>query len=158
MGEAQLAKLLAAHLDLAYVPEPLDPEAEALTRVKASLARSKGVLPLAVEGRVLKVALADPFDAGIADDLAFQSGCHVEAVVAPPSAVARAVAKAYGEELPALLEELGPAGGAAAAETRAGGAGPTISRRRPAPRRSSESSITSWPTRWASGPATSTSR
>ncbi len=107
VGESQMAKALAAHLDLGFMAPPLQPEEQALRKIDAAVARSKGVLPLTVKGRLLTVAVADPFDAGLIDDLSFRSGCHVEAVVAPPSALAQAVLRSYGEELPELLDRFG---------------------------------------------------
>jgi len=109
VGESRLARALASHLDLGFAAPPFEPEEKALRKIDAAVARSRGVLPLAVSGRLLTVAVADPLDAGLIDDLSFQSGCHVEAVVAPSSAVAQAVLKSYGEELPELLDRLGPA-------------------------------------------------
>ena len=109
VGESRMAKAIAAHLDLAFVAPPFEPEEKALRKIDAAVARSKGALPLAIKGRFLTVAVADPLDAGLIDDLSFRSGCHVEAVVAPPSALAQAVLKSYGEELPELLGRLGPA-------------------------------------------------
>lgn len=109
VGESRLARALASHLDLGFAAPPFEPEEQALRKIDAAVARSRGVLPLAVSGRLLTVAVADPLDAGLIDDLSFQSGCHVEAVVAPSSALAQAVLKSYGEELPELLDRLGPA-------------------------------------------------
>ncbi|NNM34701.1 MAG: Flp pilus assembly complex ATPase component TadA, partial [Gemmatimonadetes bacterium] len=51
-------------------------------------------------------AMANPLDVEAVDDLRFQSGCHIEAVVAPPSEVARGILSAYGGELPELLRRL----------------------------------------------------
>ena len=109
VGESRMAKALASHLDLGFAAPPFDPEEQALRKIDAAVARSKGVLPLSVTGRLLTVAVADPLDAGLIDDLSFRSGCHVEVVVAPPSDLAQAVLKSYGEELPELLGRLGPA-------------------------------------------------
>ena len=106
VGESQMARALAAHLDIALAEPPFRPEAAALARIDAALARTKGVLPLTIEGRVLTVAMANPLDTALIDDLSFQSGCHVEAVVAASSAVAEGVLNAYGGELPELFEGL----------------------------------------------------
>lgn len=106
VGEARMARTLAAQLDLAFVEPPFRPEDAAIRRIDAAVARAKGVLPLTVEGRLLKVAMADPLDTALIDDLSFQSGCHVEAVVAAESALAEGVLKAYGGALPELLEGL----------------------------------------------------
>ena len=107
VDEADVAKALSAQLNLAYADPPLRPESKALAKIQPKLARAKGVLPLSLKGRRLAVAMANPLDGDAVDDLRFQSGCHVEAVVAPPSAVARGVLDAYGGELPELLSRLG---------------------------------------------------
>ena len=106
VDEAQVAQALAAMLNLSFVAPPLRPDPDALARVQPAVARRKGVLPLTVEGRRLTVAMANPLDTDAVDDLRFQSGCHVEAVAAPRSAVVQGVLDAYGGELPELLESL----------------------------------------------------
>jgi len=50
--------------------------------------------------------MANALDTDALDDLRFQSGCHVEPVVAPASEVQRAIREAYGGELPELLDSL----------------------------------------------------
>ncbi len=107
VDEVEVAKALATQLGLAYVAPPLAPDPRALKKVRPGLARAKGVLPLSLEGRQLTVAMADPLETEVIDELRFRSGCHVEAVVAPPSAVAQGVRDAYGGELPELLDRLG---------------------------------------------------
>ena len=107
VDEVQVARALATQLGLVYVSPPLSPDPRAVEKVEAALARAKGVLPLSLEGRQLTVAMADPLETDVIDNLRFQSGCHVEAVVAPPSAVEQGVREAYGGELPELLDRLG---------------------------------------------------
>lgn len=106
VDELQVARALAAQLDLPFAAPPLRPEPRALATIKAGLARRNSVLPLSIKGRRLTVAMANALDTDTLDDLRFQSGCHVEPVVAPASEVARAVLEAYGGELPELLEDL----------------------------------------------------
>ncbi|MGI9626835.1 MAG: GspE/PulE family protein, partial [Longimicrobiales bacterium] len=106
IDEERLSVSLADQLELTYMAPPLAPEPEALALVQASLARGKGVLPMHRSGRRLVVAMANPLDAGAVDDLRFQSGCHIEAAVSPPTAVAQGVLEAYGGELPELLNRL----------------------------------------------------
>lgn len=106
VDEVHVAKALARQLGLKFAGPPFQPDPEALARVEPRLARAKCVLPLAVDGRRLTVAFADPLDTEAADELRFQSGCHVDAVAAPPSAVAEAVKDAYGGELPELISRL----------------------------------------------------
>ena len=111
VDEVQLGRALAAQLDIPFVPPPLRPEPRALDKIEAGLARRKSVVPLELKGRRLTVAMANALDTDTLDDLSFQSGCHVEAVVAPASEVARAVQEAYGGELPELLDSLEHPGG-----------------------------------------------
>ena len=106
IDEVQLARALAAQLDLPFVAPPLRPEPRALATVEAGLARRQGVLPLSLKGRRLTVAMGNALDTDALDDLRFQSGCRVEPVVAPASEVAKAVLEAYGGELPELLDSL----------------------------------------------------
>ncbi len=117
VDESRLAKVLAAHLDLRFVAAPLKCDKAALARIDAATARAQGVLPLSLKGRLLTVAVADPLETELIDDLSFRSGCHVEAVVATLSALAQAVSTHYGEELPELLDRLGPSPATAKAAT-----------------------------------------
>ena len=111
VDEIQLGRALATQLDIPFVPPPLRPQPRALDRIEAGLARRKSVIPLELKGRRLTVAMANALDTDTLDDLRFQSGCRVEAVVAPASEVARAVQEAYGGALPELLDSLdGPEG------------------------------------------------
>lgn len=100
--ETQVAKALGVQLNLAFAPAPLQAHGEALTKIRSRLAQNKKLLPLKVEGRRLTVAMADPLDTEAIDDVRFQSGCHVEAVVAAPAAVVNGITQAYGDELSAL--------------------------------------------------------
>ena len=106
VDELQVARALAAQLDLPIVPPPLRAEPRALAKIEADLARQKSVLPLSLKGRRLTVAMANALDTDTLDDLRFQSGCHVVPVVAPASEVDRAILEAYGGELPELLDSL----------------------------------------------------
>jgi type IV pilus assembly protein PilB len=54
-----------------------------------------GVMPLGVEGGVLRVATSDPSNAPLLDELATIVGLRVEPVIAPLSAIGRAIRKHY---------------------------------------------------------------
>jgi type IV pilus assembly protein PilB len=95
----QLAAGLAEQAGLESVPaERLAPTKEALELVDGNTAHTFGVLPLRLEGRALVVALADPLNTAILDDLGFATGREVRAVVAEAAALKRLVAQHYGEE------------------------------------------------------------
>ncbi len=104
--EEAVALGLSHQLSLPYQPPPLEPESGAVRLVQPELARRGRVLPLSAAGRSLRLAMADPLDLGVLDDVQFQSGRRVEPVVASPGAVATGLARSYGGELESLLEEL----------------------------------------------------
>ena len=74
------------------------PQPDALEAVDGSAAHAFGVLPLRVEGGTLVVALADPMNTAVLEDLAFTTGYELRAVVATEESVREAVLAAYGEE------------------------------------------------------------
>ncbi len=98
-GESDVATALAVQagleaVDLAHAA----PEAEALEAVDGSAAHAYGVLPLRVEAGTLVVALADPMNSAVIEDLAFTTGLQVRAVVADAGAIKERVLEHYGEE------------------------------------------------------------
>jgi len=81
-------------IDLAKVR----PSEEALAKVDAGTAHAYRVLPLALSGTRLKVAIADPLNASLLEDLAFQTGLEIQGVVADAEQLAARVKEHYGEE------------------------------------------------------------
>jgi type II secretory ATPase GspE/PulE/Tfp pilus assembly ATPase PilB-like protein len=79
----------------------LTPQPEALARVPATEAERESVLPLMVRDDTLVVAVPDPWDTRLLDELRFISQLRVLPVVALPGTLAGAVAQAYGQ--PALV-------------------------------------------------------
>ena len=108
----QVARALAAQLRLPYAEPPLHAEPDAVALVERALALRRRVLPLAVAGPALRLAMADPLDGAAVDDVRFQTGRRVEAVVAAAPAVEAALAAAYGAD--AVAEALGRLRGRAA--------------------------------------------
>jgi len=95
VSEEELYRALAFQLDLGWEQPPLEPEPGALRRVQPAFARRRRLLPLRQEGRELVVAMADPLDLRALDDLQFQCGGRVRAVVTPPSALLTALESAF---------------------------------------------------------------
>src|SRR5690606_27747530 len=87
-------------------------EPAAVQLVRAELARGRRVLPVALTARRMRLAMADPLDLAAVDDVRFQSGRVVEAVVATPADILEGLDRAYGGAIDRLLEAL-PRGGAA---------------------------------------------
>ncbi len=98
LDPAGLARGLAAQAGLDFLDlEGVRPSPEVLGLVDPSTARVFQVLPVRREGNVLVVALADPANRSVLDDLAFTTGLHVEGVVAEPGALKEAIRSFYPE-------------------------------------------------------------
>jgi type II secretory ATPase GspE/PulE/Tfp pilus assembly ATPase PilB-like protein len=93
---AQLQGTLAEWLGLVIVdPRLLEPEPAALQRVPQAVAEREGVLPLMVRDDALVVAVPDPWDRRLLEQLRFLCESRVIAVGATPGTLAPAVARAY---------------------------------------------------------------
>jgi type IV pilus assembly protein PilB len=88
-----------------FAKDALVPEKEALSRVDGTSARVYGLLPLSVRDGTLVVALADPANVAVLDDLTFAAGEGVRAGLAEPEALQEAIEKAYGESAQNLGKE-----------------------------------------------------
>jgi type IV pilus assembly protein PilB len=73
-------------------------EKEALARVDATIAHTFGVLPLRMEGGVLVVAIADPLNTAVIEDLRFTTGTEVRAALGDAALLKKLVTEHYGEE------------------------------------------------------------
>jgi type IV pilus assembly protein PilB len=69
----------------------------AVAAMPAALARVENVMPVALAGRVLTVAVEDPLDFELIDKVVFICNLQVEVVTASPNAIRCAVARYYGE-------------------------------------------------------------
>jgi len=82
---------------------------ELLERLSASVATVYKVVPIAYENGVLTVAMADPLNVRILDDLRFLLDVSVRGAVSNPEAVGRAIERYYAgadESVESLLAEL----------------------------------------------------
>ncbi len=75
-----------------------DPSEEALKLVDSSTAHAYGVLPLRVEGEALIVAIGDPLNTAVLEDLGFTTGLEVRGAVADVQQIRAKVLEHYGEE------------------------------------------------------------
>ncbi|MDQ7843049.1 MAG: ATPase, T2SS/T4P/T4SS family [Armatimonadota bacterium] len=95
--EAQIAQALARQLGLPLVSLTATRVDPALLRlIPESLARKRRVVPVALEGDSLVVALADPLDVFALDDVGIAARRPVKAVVALESDIAAAIDRWYG--------------------------------------------------------------
>ena len=96
---AQLASGLAEQSGLESIDlGRVRPSAEALELVDGSIAHTFGCLPVAVAGGVLTVALADPLNTSVLEDVAFSTGLEVRAAIADGERLRSEIQAAYGEE------------------------------------------------------------
>jgi len=102
MGAAKSADVALALAEQAGL-ETVDltrtqPTREALALVDGNSAHAFGVLPLSVEGRTLIVAIADPLNTSVLEDLRFSTGLEVRGKVGDSEKIRELVRACYGEE------------------------------------------------------------
>jgi type IV pilus assembly protein PilB len=96
---ADVARALASQAglpyhDLAAVP----PAGDAIARLDLATARAFGVLPLALAGKVLTVAIADPANVAMLADIGFTTGCEIKGAVADAALIQQGLDKYYRED------------------------------------------------------------
>ena len=106
VDDKTVARVLASQLRLPFAEGPLICEAEALGLVDAGLARTRAILPLSATDRTLRLAVSDPLDQETLEELRFNSGRHIEPIVAAPSTIAEGIRAAYEGELAAFVNNL----------------------------------------------------
>ena len=96
---ADIAAALAVQAGLESVDlEQVVPSPEALALLDASTAHTYVVLPLTVRGRTLTVAIGDPLNGAVLEDLSFTTGLEVRGAVADEALLREKVKEHYGEE------------------------------------------------------------
>ena len=83
-----------AYHDLAAVP----PAQEAIAKVDLASARAFAVLPVSLQGKMLKVAIADPANVAVLADLGFTTGCEIQGVVADGALIQQGLDRYYRED------------------------------------------------------------
>jgi type IV pilus assembly protein PilB len=119
IGPADLAKALASQAGLAFHDlAATPPSQDAIAKIDLATARAFGVLPVVLSGKVLKVAIADPANAGMLGDLGFTSGCEIVGVVAEEALIQQGLERYYRDDasqskqrMQQLVQELQQQGG-----------------------------------------------
>ncbi|GCD81666.1 ATPase, T2SS/T4P/T4SS family [Parageobacillus thermoglucosidasius] len=94
--EQQLIEVLEFQLGIPHVSlyrYPIDPKLTNL--IPKEFAKRHMVMPLKVEGERLLVAMADPMDFFVIDDLRLSTGFHIETAIASKDDILRAINKYY---------------------------------------------------------------
>ena len=96
---ANVAMALAEQAGLETVDlEKVEPTAEALEKVDGSTAHTFGVLPLRVDGDTLVLAIGDPLNTAVLEDLSFSTGMQVRGAVGDAEKLSEWVEELYGAE------------------------------------------------------------
>lgn len=113
VGEKEtLYALIANELGTEYVDlEGFDPSSELLGMLPGGMARLHGALPVSISGEGLFVALSDPLNPQIVEDLRFALGQEIRVVVADPELVDALVEKFYASDSESLDDVLRQMGG-----------------------------------------------
>ncbi len=105
--EEDMYSAIARHLGLEYAAD-IDREIPAalLAQVPSDFAMRHQVLPLREEDHTLVVAMADPFDVMVLDDLRLLTSKDVRAVVAAPRRISEAIEQCYMEKMFRDIDEM----------------------------------------------------
>ncbi|MFT7486368.1 MAG: type IV pilus assembly protein PilB, partial [Candidatus Paceibacteria bacterium] len=85
------------------------PDPSALERINAEACLENMILPLSINADVLTIAVCDPFDVLMLDDLRHRTGCQIQQVLSAPPDVASAIESAFNagsRQVEDLLEEV----------------------------------------------------
>lgn len=107
MSEDQLLEALAEHLNLEFINlEGIDISPTVLRAMPSSAARMYGVIPVTVTPNSITVAVLDPYNPQLAEELTFLLGKDVHLALAPPGQVKSIIARHYSEESGSLKDVL----------------------------------------------------
>jgi type II secretory ATPase GspE/PulE/Tfp pilus assembly ATPase PilB-like protein len=108
--QAQLIEALALQVGIERVDlDGLSVGSDVIGLVPAELVSKHHILPLKRENGRLAVAMTDPFQPQIMEDLRFVTGCSVERYYADPSEMEHAIMRFYGSNVARMLDNLVPA-------------------------------------------------
>ncbi|MEX0887458.1 MAG: GspE/PulE family protein [Phycisphaeraceae bacterium] len=82
-------------------------DADALKCVPAHVAMRHKAVPFALRGRSLRVAMVDPFDEDVIEQLRVVAGKRIDRCFAPEHEFLEAVKKAYGSQVSRMVADLG---------------------------------------------------
>src|SRR5690349_17614297 len=98
-----------ASINLAY----FEPDAEVVEVIPRDIALKYQVIPLSREGSTLQIAVSDPSNVIVLDELKFVTGLNIEPLVAPESQLREAIERIYESaqelELKRVFQNLGVA-------------------------------------------------
>ncbi|MCL4155941.1 UNVERIFIED_CONTAM: hypothetical protein GTU68_037586 [Idotea baltica] len=87
----------------------IDPDPSALEKIPVETCQEKLILPLSINADVLTLAVSDPFDVLLQDDLRRRTDCQIQQVLSSPPDLKAAIDRAYNagtRQVEDLLEEV----------------------------------------------------
>jgi type IV pilus assembly protein PilB len=104
--DVNIAKTLASQLNIDFLHlDNLKISPDVLTIIPASIATTSLVLPISKKNKKLLVAMANPLEHYVIDDLRFITELDIEIAVSPESEVIRAIDRYYTDNLDKKLAE-----------------------------------------------------
>ena len=105
--EADILSTLGAQTGMpaANLPKIKIPS-EVLERVSAPIAKVYKIIPVKIEENILYIAMADPLNINVLDDLRFMLECEVRGMVSNEKDIEEAIAKYYGEKTETVQDVL----------------------------------------------------
>ena len=98
--DVNIAKTLASQLNIDFLHlGKLKIPSDVLNIIPASIATSSSIIPISKKGKKLVVAMANPLEQYVIDDLRFITQLDVEIAVSPESEVIKAIEKFYTNNL-----------------------------------------------------------
>jgi len=108
--QAQLNEALALQAGIERVTlDNVSVGADIINLVPAELVSKYNILPLGRENSHLTVAMIDPFQPQVTEDLRLVTGCSVRRYYADPKEMENAILKFYGSNVARMLDNLAPA-------------------------------------------------
>ncbi len=107
LQEEQLLRAVAGHVGLDYIDlEGVDIPQHVARLIPAEAARLYQAVPVSLTGNMVTVAIADPYNPLMSEELAFVLGKDVQLVVASLKQIEAAISRYYGAESESMKEVL----------------------------------------------------
>jgi hypothetical protein len=111
VSEDVLVQALSHQMNFPVVNlEQVEFDPELLDLIPGELAEQHSIIPFKVEGNFLDVAMSDPTNLGIIDELRIRTRLNVRTYLAGPRAIEKAMGRFYGRGLGVISEPLGDRG------------------------------------------------
>lgn len=106
--EDEILKTLGVQAGIEFIDlSKIDIPKEVLQKVSPTITKIYKIMPVKFEGSLLTIAMSDPLNVNISDDLRFMLGCNIKGVIARENDILSAIQKYYGERGESINELLG---------------------------------------------------